>query len=205
MIRRFTVSLRSPLPPRWPRPDRPARLGAEQRPERPVSRVPGHTRRHRPQSDGRLEPGLHRAHEPPCQRSASTRSRPRRIPARAAINDGVQQPAAGRRLLAHAQVRRPEVDDRRRLQPGELLSRDDGLDVAVARSGERQHDRRRRLFVLAEPADCCIRSRRRREPVRQRRLRLGDADADEDDDRAGRLRVCARSTATRTTRSCAPT
>ena len=64
-----------------------------------------------------------------------------------------QQPPAGGRPLGDAEVRRPEADVRRRLQQGELLSRDDGPRLGVARSGERQHDRGRRLLVLAESAD----------------------------------------------------
>ena len=68
-------------------------------------------------------------------------------------SDGVNSQRQVGRPLGHAEVRRPEADVRRRLQQGELLSRDDRPRLAVARSGERQHDRRRRLLVLAESAD----------------------------------------------------
>ena len=44
-----------------------AQLGAEQRGERPVPRLPGLARRHRPQPDGRSLAGLHRAHQPARQ------------------------------------------------------------------------------------------------------------------------------------------
>ena len=89
--------------------------------------------------------------------SASTRSPPRPIPARAATATGSTATARKSALSVTRKYRRHESDGGRRLQQGKLLPRDDAAHLGVARSGERQHHGRRRLLVLAEPADACTR------------------------------------------------